>query len=256
MPGHFAVALARVSGTKLEAPASQQKPPIMAGHPSIRPTSFPPFSFDISERNKSGTEGGMRSATAMLVGLAAVLFGCAEQPMGYTTTYGTGPFYAPGYATPAYPGYAYEPGFYGPDYYSPDVIVGGGGFWADYDGDRYWYHRDHNWRERAWQEHELLRQRNEAATQAQARQQLEQQRAQAQAAQTQAAWQQQRATAQARALQQQTQRAQALATQIQQFGRSARPSNRRKRRPRLVGKAERRSGINNIRRGDLVVGLA
>jgi hypothetical protein len=78
----------------------------------------------------------MHIRSAVLLGLTTLLFACAEQPAGYDTpsysSYG-----GPEYATPGYPAYGYEPGYPGPGYYGSDVLIGGGGYWANSGRDRY-----------------------------------------------------------------------------------------------------------------------
>ena len=163
----------------------------------------------------------MRVRSAVLLGLATLLFGCAEQPTGFATGYNSHD--GPAYATPVYPGYSYAPGYLGPGYYGSDVFIGGGGYWAGgKDRDPYWYHRHHGRdRDGVWQGNELLRHQNETQARAQAWQQLQQQKAATQAAQAQATLQQQKQktaaqAAQAQAVQQlYQQRAQALAAQNQ-----------------------------------------
>ncbi len=124
----------------------------------------------------------MHIQSALLLGLATLLFACAEQPTSYAPRYGS--YDGPEYATPAY---GYAPGYPGPDYGGSDLFMGGAGYWASgEDRDPYWYHRHDGDRDRAWQEHELRRGENDAQTPAQVWQQLQQQKAAAQAAQTQA----------------------------------------------------------------------
>src|SRR6476661_2797624 len=110
----------------------------------------------------------VRIRPALLLGLAALLFGCAEQPTGY------GSYDGPETPGSAYPAYGYPPGYLGPGYYGSDVVIGGGSYWASgKDRPPYWYrHRD-----QAWQRHG-----SEAQARAQAWQQLQQQKATIQAA--------------------------------------------------------------------------
>jgi len=158
----------------------------------------------------------MRIRSAVLLGSATLLLACAQQPTDYAPTYSS---YTTEYATPAYPRYGYAPGYNGLDYYGSDVFIGSGGYWAG-GNDRGPYPR-HGWdRDRAWQEHQVLRHENEAQARAQAWQQLQRQKP-FQAAQAQAALQQQQQMAAAQAARAQAlqatnqQRAQFLATQNQ-----------------------------------------
>ena len=143
----------------------------------------------------------VRIRPTLLLGLAALLFGCAEQPTGH------GSYDGPESPGSLYPAYGYSPGYLGPNYYGSDVVLGGGGYWAGgNDRDPYWYRH----RGKAWQ-----RDGSEAQARAQAWQQLQQQKATVQAAQIQAAVQQQQAAQQqaalaAQAVQQQRAAAQAV----------------------------------------------
>jgi hypothetical protein len=151
----------------------------------------------------------VRIRPAVLLGLATLLFGCAEQPTGLYD----GLLESPGSASRAY---GYSPGYLGPDYYGSDVFIGGGGYWVNgKNRDPYWYQRHRGWdRDRVGQQHERLRHENEAQARVQAWQQLQQQKAQAAVQQQQAAQQQAALAAQAQAALQQ-QRAAAQAAQAQ-----------------------------------------